>query len=216
MIFFRHIILVVLVFQMVFCLQMLTGCTTQNQYTEQENAPQQDSVPAQSLHLSHSTEAQYKWQKNNCPRGIPSPTLNLQNPNIVSKNFILLAEAGLEKAKLFNGDSLIIENTGCEYYVLVYTLKSYKIADNVVQDANYWFGRGADLMFALQDSDVPFDLRQTSQNLRTISDKRMGKPNTEFQLSSQGVMSQKAVLENFGKLPDEGGYMKLKIFIGPL
>ncbi|MGZ5244137.1 MAG: hypothetical protein ACXWDO_03565 [Bacteroidia bacterium] len=213
MTFFRPIIFA---FHIVCCLQILAGCTAQNQYTEQESNPQQDSVPIQPLHMSSSTEAQHKWQRNNCPRGIPSPTLNLQNPNIVSKNFILLPESGIEKARLYNGDSLEVENTGCEYYVLVYTLKSYKIADNIVQDASYWFGRGADLMLALQDSDVPFDLRHTSQSLKEIADKRNAKLNEEYQLSAQNGLTQKAVLENFGKLQGKGGYMKLRIFIGPL
>ncbi len=197
-------------------LYSFSACTTQNQYTELDTSAVVDSFPSQDLHLSRSTEAQYKWQKNNCPRGIPSPTLNILNPNIVSKNFILLPESGLETARLYNGDTLIIENTGCEYYVLVYTLKSYKIADNIVQDASYWFGRSADLMLALQDSDVPFDMRNTSQSLKELSGKRCGKMNQEYNLHSQGGMEHKAVLENFGKLPGKGGYMKLKIFIGPL
>lgn len=200
------------------CLPLLFGCTAQNQYSEQEIPVQQshDSVKPQELHLSHSTEAQHKWQRSNCPRGIPSPTLNLQNPNIVSKNFILTEKAGIEKARLFNGDSLLVENTGCEYYVLVYNLTSYNIDNSTVQDASYWFGRGADLMLALQDSDVPFDMRQTAQSLKDISVKRSAKLNEEYQLSAQSGMTQKAVLENFGKLQGKGGFMKLKIFIGPL
>jgi hypothetical protein len=196
---------------------MLCSCSTQNQHSQQDATATNDTVITECLHLSSGKEAQNKWQQTNCPRGIPTATLSTQNPNIVGKNFVLLPEAGIEKAKLFNGDSLVIENKGCEFYELVYTLTSYSTGNNNIQDAAYWFGRGADLMLALQDSEVPFDLRSTSQSLKEISGRKALKINEEYTLSTEGGITQKAMLENFGKLPNgKGGFMKLKIFIGPL
>ncbi|RYD78647.1 MAG: hypothetical protein EOP53_10870 [Sphingobacteriales bacterium] len=201
-------------------LQMLYGCSAQNQYSPQENQAikLQDSAPAkQDLHMSRGTEAQHKWKQCNCPRGVPAPTLNFQNPNIVGKNFVLMPEAGIENAKLFNGDSLQIENTGCDFYELIYTLKSFNIASNIQQDASYWFERSADLLLALQDSDIPFDPRVASENLKKLSLSKKTKLLQEYTLQTNGTVTQKVVLEHIGNFNgNKGGYMRLKIFIGPL
>jgi hypothetical protein len=189
-------------------LLLLSSCTNAR-VTSNNNAaaapPLQPTVPG--------TDLQAYWKNMNCPRGVPEPTLSAQNPNIVGQNFTLTKDGGLETAKLFSGDSLYVEDTGCNYYSLKYMLKSYA-AEAASGNAAYWYQRASDLLLALQDSKVPFDYQDLSAKLAEKA-KSNATTNSEIALETGNKGKSTAALTSFGKIPG-GGYMTLHLVIGPM
>jgi hypothetical protein len=155
------------------------------------------------------------WKNHHCIRGEPAPTLTGQNPNIVFKDFKLNGTSGIERAVMYSGDSLIIENSGCEVFTLTYTLKSSTITATP-SDMPFWFNKVSDLLLALQDSDVPLDFKNASAVIKTLSGKSGIAKAKEYSLNNDtGNMSEKFQLLATGKLK-KGAYMKFRLTTKPI
>lgn len=171
---------------------------------------------ANSLPIDSSGDAEgiRYWQSQNCPRGIPAKSLNDVNPNIIKTHFSLKKEGAIERALLFNGDSLIIFNTGCDYLSL-----SYKLISNqkeVQFNAKTWYQKASDLLLGLQDSQVPFDFRYCSTLLAHEAQQTHPEFGKELLIGAPGTVKQSIWVDAPVTDSNKRSSITLKLFAGPL
>jgi hypothetical protein len=58
-----------------------------------------------------------------CTRSEPTPVLLTKSNGIVSHSFQLTDGIGIEEIQLRSGEKIRVENRGCEYYVLTFTIE---------------------------------------------------------------------------------------------
>ena len=98
------------------------------------------------------------WTVNNCLRGIPTSTL--YSKELKYYNFDLKEDKGVETAVWQNGDSLIVENRGCEVFWLTYTyyVKGTKMQENNLDLLRYCFNEVEQIDLAPIDLKGGMDL----------------------------------------------------------
>lgn len=98
------------------------------------------------------------WSKNNCLRGVPTSTLN--SKKLKHYNFELKKEKGVEIAVWNNGDSLIVENKGCEVFWLTYTfyVKGTEMQEKNLDLVRYCFDKVQHIELAPIDLKGGMDL----------------------------------------------------------
>lgn len=151
-----------------------------------------------------------EWAQKKCRRGTPRPVLGVANQNIVARNFKLFKNEGVERAKTFLGDSIIVESRGCDEYEVIYTFKLHEKSQDS-KDMTYWYNKAADLMNTYWDSNIPFDLRFVAATLRgacTLPDVQYNK---EYSITEVNDMIETVMITNAGKYAN-GGYLRLRLF----
>ena len=146
-----------------------------------------------------------------CIRKTPDSTLVGKNPNIVGYSFHRTGKRAMEKARLFIGDSLYIEHTGCKDYRLIYTVKSKRF-DGDPANAGYWFARASDLLIGIQNSDVPFDYEWGWYFLDSIAKSGKAKLNTPYILDQDNGTVQTLNITKTGKL-QKGGFFVMEAIL---
>lgn len=95
-----------------------------------------------------------------CARGIAEPIVDKQVfPNT---KFELQSDkkSGLETVQFLNGDQLLIENTGCEYYTLIFQFENNRF-NAKFSDVDYWYSAIYELMQeTIKGIDAPIDLKK--------------------------------------------------------
>jgi hypothetical protein len=102
-----------------------------------------DSVIAKADSLSQSKNSVVN--KNECVRGEANPILN---KTVFPNSQFKLQSDGItayESVALENGDSLIIHNWGCEYFILTFSFKTMKFQADTL-DIHYWLNSANKLM----------------------------------------------------------------------
>ena len=101
-----------------------------------------------------------------CVRGQAEPILR---KNKFPHSLFKINEDGLtgtETTDLQDGDSLIITNGGCEYYVLVFRFETSRFQGDTT-DINFWAPKIVDFMTQIHDGvDSPIDLEKGTATLR--------------------------------------------------
>lgn len=93
------------------------------------------------------------WEKNKCLRGIPTSTL--YSKDLKKYSFELKEDRGIEIAVWKNGDSLLIENRGCEVFGLTYNfyVNNADLQEDHIELVRYCFARVEEISLA------PIDLK---------------------------------------------------------
>lgn len=103
----------------------------------------------------------------NCPRGVAEPVLR---KTVYPRSVFKLGNdgrSGTEAVTLSRGDSLIIKNGGCEYYVLTFRFVSSRYRHKTT-DLKYWFRNAVDRMREiLPGIKTPIDIQKGTAKLRS-------------------------------------------------
>lgn len=201
-----------------FILILLCSCMGSKKYPDEDKefsmVPPQLHLPAEEN--KNPAELIQYWKNKNCIRGIPSGILNGYNPNFLHKQFQLGYDAGIETARLVNGDSLMIINSGCDYYQLEMRLFSTK-SETYNPLSTTWVKKTTDLFMAMQDSRVPFRFEEIANKISQESSKHMLQKGKAVLIEENNKLSKTWwVLENTGRLPDNTSFILMKIYVGPL
>ena len=138
---------------------LFIGCQTKRT-TDQNIIVDADSVVdnvSQNKKATDSVQTEAEFDYSECVRGkaasvikktvYPNSTFELNNDN----------HTGTETVDLGNGDKLIINNWGCEYYVLTFRFETTRFQADTT-DFKYWIDKAVILMTEIEKGlDAPLD-----------------------------------------------------------
>ena len=162
------------------------GCQSKRQI-DQEKKTEKDSIKiADSVKTVNVTvdtlKTAYELNDSDCIRGQAAPVIKKAiYPN---SSFKLNSDnhTGTETIELKNGDRLVINNWGCEYYVLTFRFETLRFSADTT-DIMYWLDKAVVLMTEIEGGlDAPLD---TSGG--TLATKNYLKNNKDYDLGEEIV-----------------------------
>ena len=153
------------------------------------------------------------WEAKKCkrPYAIPSHTLNSQNLTIVKSSYVLYKDKGVERAMNYLGDSIIIEDGGCDCMELIYTVKFKRTLPQDTGKAA-WFNKAGEFLLSYRDSNVPFDYVSACNALQSLGVLKNTRFGVDYQLSREDNISETISVLNAGRTSGGGGFLRLKLY----
>lgn len=172
-----------------------------------------DSQQTDTLSVA-DTLSNNEFPDEECVRGLPEPVvIKSKYPDATFK---LVDKVGYETLKLENGDILEIENSGCEYYSLTFSVRTTRIiADST--DFKGTCDQFATLLELIKPAvDCPVDLEKASGIIKKFKDNQEGLTFNSEIVIEDGDMRQFANVHRATKISDSESLFSITLSIGPL
>jgi len=128
---------------------------------QEKNVEKSETVDSVQLTNSKPTETSTEQeQSNDCVRGQAEPVI--QKADYPNTTFAIQSDSltAIETVTFDNGDKLIINNWGCEYYVLTFRFETTKFQQDTT-NLEFWFKSINKLMTGmLAGLDAPIDIKR--------------------------------------------------------
>jgi hypothetical protein len=198
---------------------LLSGCgtkhddkalTTEDSTTIQELADKEINVD--------SAEAVDDFDNSDCTRGqAQSVTKRTVYPNAIFK-LNSDKHTGTETVELKNGEKLIINNWGCEYFVLTFRIETERFKADTT-NTMYWLDKAAILMNEIQDGiDAPLNIQGGLQAIPlhlASMDSRMYELGEEI-VFKDDIIRDFVTLDRIQKISDNRFAVEISFATGPL
>ncbi len=172
-----------------------------------------DSLSKDTVSVADSL-SDNEFPEDECVRGLPeSVVIKSKYPDATFK---LVDRTGYETMKFENGDILEIENGGCEYYSITFSVRTSRIIADSVN-----FKETCNQFSTLLDQikpavDCPLDLEKASEIIKKLKDNQEGlNPGSEIVIED-GDIRQFANIQRVTKISDKESLFSISITIGPL
>jgi hypothetical protein len=195
----------------------LTACnnsTDNSSSTTSTDAVQQTTAKQETVTPQDNTEKQVR--PSDCTRGTPEPVVK---KDIFPKTTFKLQTDSLtayETVDFDNGDKLIIENAGCEYYVLTFRFETTRF-QNDTTNSKYWFDKAIQLINeTAKGIDAPVALDNGITALTAYSNKTDTPKFREEIDYGETEIRNFVTVDRVEKMSDKKYAVELTFAVGPL
>jgi hypothetical protein len=198
---------------------LLSGCRTKH---DDKALTTEDSTTIQELADNElnvdSAEAVDDFDNSDCTRGqAQSVTKKTVYPNAIFK-LNSDKHTGTETVDLKNGERFIINNWGCEYFVLTFRIETERFKADTT-NTMYWLDKAAILMNEIQDGiDAPLNIQGGLQaiplHLASL-DSRMYELGEEI-VFKDDIIRDFVTLDRIQKISDNRFAVEISFATGPL
>ena len=182
-----------------------------------------DFVPIENIAVKtvHDTVLNEENTNSGCVRGAAKPIIQKNDyPNTV---FVLQSDSltGIETVHFDNGDKLIINNCGCEYYVLKFRFETTRF-QNDTTNLEYWFRIAGRLMTEMLGGlDAPIDIKKGINYLGIYIDTDRKNNYSNLKLGDEIVFDDEDIrsfvtVDRIEKLLDNKFAVEISFALGPL
>jgi hypothetical protein len=205
-------------FTILLAIFLFIGCQTKST-TDQKRTLNTDSIAdigIQNNKTTASTKTAAEDDYSDCIRGqatsvikktiYPISTFKLNDDN----------HTGTEIVDLKNGDKLIINNTGCEYYVLTFRFETIRFQADTT-DIKFWMDKAAILMTEIEDGlDAPLDTPGGTLATRKYLDENKTYSLGEEIVYDDDVIRDFVTFDRIQKISDTKYAIEISYATGPL
>jgi hypothetical protein len=185
----------------------------------QENA--QEKLVTKEPIVETSKQRDQPEENNDCIRGQAEPII--QRDDYPNTKFTLQQDSltAIETVNFDNGDKLVINNWGCEYYVLTFRFETTKFQEDTT-NLEYWF-RAADRLMTgmLSGIDAPINIKKGVNYLSSYIDRDKKNNYKTLKLGDEidfGINEIRnfVSVDRIGKLTDKKFAVTISFTVGPL
>lgn len=190
------------------------GTSDQSTQTESDTIKQISSVPT-SIKGDSSEVVTEVEDDSGCVRGQAEPIVKKSvYPNAVFK-LNIDNHSGTETVDFDNGDKLIIEHGGCEYYVLAFRFETTRFQADTT-DILFWLDKGIKLMSEVENG---IDSYHVTQGVKALKD--FLKTSNNLTLGEEIVFNDSEIrdfasVDRIQKITDKKYAIEISFATGPL
>ncbi|WP_225000378.1 hypothetical protein [Cesiribacter sp. SM1] len=197
-------------------LVLIAACSQTDKHVDSSISISNTQEVKEPLERTPTTEpTQPEIHEFNCVRGAPEASLDLAV--YPSRQFMLIeSTSATEAVDLNNGDKLIINHGGCEYYVQTYRFETTRWKADTT-DLSFWYNKAVQLLSEIEKADQsPIDIKAGMNAIAKYIDQ-----NKEMQLAydldfADSEIREFVSLDRIEKL-DHGKFaVEVTFAIGPL
>lgn len=199
---------------------LVIGCGSKNNPAQNEGTV--DPSKAADVNFDDTINNQDRetdhFDYSECIRGVATPVVNKQMfPNAVFK-LNPDNHTGIETVNLRNDEKLVISNTGCEYYVLMFRIETERFQADASNTA-YWLQKSTVFMKEIESGiDAPLNIQS---GIKAIVNRATTMEDSLYQVGDEIVYHQDLIrefvsLDRVQRIDDKRFAIEISFSKGPL